>query len=208
MSLNESGITFCAESLLQYQRTGSLRPPMGNRDPAVAPQGVYRCIGNDNWVALTVRSGEEWKQVAELIGRPDLAADESLQDLAGRQARHDELDEAISGWTAGLEQYEVAQMLQARRVPAAPVLANWQIMADPHIFERGLYQTVLHPVVGAYPTVTWPWRFSRTPARIARSAPLFAEHNRQILAEAGLDEDAIATLYESRITTDEPTPAE
>jgi len=63
-------------------------------------------------------------------------------------------------------------------------------------------------VVGAYPTVTWPWRFSRTPARIARSAPLFAEHNRQILAEAGLDDAAIAALYESGITTDEPTPAE
>ena len=77
-------------------------------------------------------------------------------------------------------------MLQARGVPAAPVLANWQIMADPHVFQRGLYETILHPVVGAYPTVTWPWRFERTPARIVRPAPLFAEHNREILAEAGL----------------------
>ena len=34
MSLNECGVTFCAEALLDYQRTGELRPPMGNRDPA------------------------------------------------------------------------------------------------------------------------------------------------------------------------------
>jgi crotonobetainyl-CoA:carnitine CoA-transferase CaiB-like acyl-CoA transferase len=208
MSLNECGVTFCAEALLDYQRTGELRPPMANRDPAVAPQGVYRCIGNDNWVAVTVRSGEEWAQVADLIGRPDLAADASLQELAARQDRHDELDSAISAWTADLEQYEIAQMLQARGVPAAPVLANWQIMADPHVFERGMYQTILHPVVGAYPTVTWPWRFERTPARIERSAPLFAEHNREILTEAGLDDDAIAALYASGTTADEPTPAE
>jgi crotonobetainyl-CoA:carnitine CoA-transferase CaiB-like acyl-CoA transferase len=208
VSLNECGVTYCAEALLDYQRTGELRPPMANRDPKVAPQGVYRCIGNDNWVAVTVRSGEEWKKVADLIGRPDLAADESLATLEGRHARHDELDAAISAWTAPLEQYEVAEMLQARGVPAAPVLANWQILPDPHIHARGMYETIVHPVVGAYPTVTWPWRFERTPARIVRSAPLFAEHNREILKESGLDDDAIEALYASGTTADEPTPAE
>jgi crotonobetainyl-CoA:carnitine CoA-transferase CaiB-like acyl-CoA transferase len=204
ISLNECGVTFCADALLSYQRTGELRPPMGNRDPDVAPQGVYRCIGTDNWVAITVRSADEWRAVADLIGRPDLAADASLASLEGRHGRHDELDAAISAWTAPLEQYEVAEMLQARGVPAAPVLANWQILADPHIFERRMYENVLHPVIGAYPETTWPWRFERTPARIARPAPLFAEHNRELLTEAGLDEAAIAALYESGTTADEP----
>ena len=147
MSLNECGVTFCAEALLDYQRTGELRAPMANRDPNVAPQGVYRCIGNDNWVALTVRSAEEWRQVAELIGRPDLAADESLADLADRQARHDELDAAISAWTADLEQYEIAEMPCRRGAcRPAPVLANWQIIADPHIYQRGMYE--MHPAPG------------------------------------------------------------
>ena len=180
---------------------------MGNRDPLVAPQGVYRCIGTDNWVALTVRSADEWRAVAEVIGRPDLAADDSLAELAARHARHDELDAAISAWTADLEQYEVAAAFQARGVPAGPVLANWQIQADPHIFGRGMYETILHPVVGAYPTTTWPWRFERTPARITRPAPLFAEHNREVLGEAGLDAAAIEALYASGTTADEPTPA-
>jgi crotonobetainyl-CoA:carnitine CoA-transferase CaiB-like acyl-CoA transferase len=208
ISLNEAGVTFCAEALLHLQRTGELRRPMGNRDPLVAPQGVYRCIGTDNWVALTVRDGEEWKRVANLIGRPDLAADESLATLEGRHARHDELDAAISAWTAPLEQYEIAEALQAIGVPAGPVLANWQIMADPHIHARGMYQTVVNPVVGAYPTTTWPWRFERTRPRIARPGPLFAQHNREILEEAGLDAAAIAALYASGTTADEPTPAE
>jgi crotonobetainyl-CoA:carnitine CoA-transferase CaiB-like acyl-CoA transferase len=207
MSLNECGVTFCAEALIDLQRTGELRAPNANRDPSVAPQGVYRCIGTDNWVALTVRSADEWKQVADLIGRPDLAEDESLSELSARQARHDELDAAISAWTAGLEQYEISYALQERGVPAGPVLANWQILPDPHIYQRKMYETILNPVVGAYPTVTWPWRFERTPARIARPAPLFAEHNLEILKEAGLDDDAIAALYASGTTADEPEVA-
>ncbi len=207
LSLNEAGITYCADALLSYERTGELRPPMANRDPSVAPQGVYRCIGTDNWVALTVRSAEEWRRVATLIGRDDLAEDASLHELVGRWDRHDELDAAISAWTAGLEQYEVAHALQGLGVPAGPVLANWQILPDPHIHERGLYQTMVNPVVGAYPTTTWPWRFERTPAALTRPAPLFAQHNREILHEAGLDDAAIAALYASGTTADEPTPA-
>ena len=45
-AVNECGVTYCAEALLDYQRTGEMRPPMANRDPLVAPQGVYRCIGD------------------------------------------------------------------------------------------------------------------------------------------------------------------
>src|SRR5437764_2190820 len=204
MALNESGVSFCAEALLEYQRTGVLRAPNANRDPRVAPQGVYRCVGTDNWLAVTVRSAHEGGALAEVIGRPDLAADETLADLAARQSRHDELDAAISAWTAKLEQYEAAEALQARGVPAGPVLANWQVLPDPHIHERGVYQTVAYPVVGAYPATTWPWRFERTPARIARPAPLFAQHNREVLAEAGLDEAAIAALYASGASADTP----
>jgi crotonobetainyl-CoA:carnitine CoA-transferase CaiB-like acyl-CoA transferase len=92
-------------------------------------------------------------------------------------------------------------------VPAAPVLANWQVLPNPHIHERGLYQTVLYPVVGAYPATTWPWRLSRTPARIARPAPLFAQHNAEVFQEAGLDDGVVAALYASGATADEPTPA-
>ena len=204
IALNEAGVTYCAEALVQLQTTGEVRPPMANRDPSVAPQGVYRCIGTDNWVAVTVRSGDEWKKVATLIGRADLADDPSLRDLSGRHTRHDELDAAISAWTAGLEQYEVAHALQALGVAAGPVLANWQIQADPHIYHRRMYETTVHPVVGAYPTTTWPWRFERTPASLRFPAPLFAQHNREILQEAGLSDEAIAALYESGTTADEP----
>lgn len=207
ISLNESGVTYCAEALVELQTSGKVRAPNANRDPAVAPQGVYRCIGTDNWVAITIRSCDEWQRLARTIGRQDLADDLSLASLAGRHNRHDELDAAISTYTAGLEHYEVAHALQALSIAAGPVLANWQIQADPHIHYRKMYETIVHPVVGAYPTTTWPWRFDRTPARLSRPAPLFAEHNREILREAGLNEDAISNLYETGTTADNPLTA-
>src|SRR4029079_7507971 len=105
------GYSVCGVAVRRLHQAGELRQPMANRDPRVAPQGVYRCIGTDNWVALTVRSAEEWRTVASLIGRDDLADDPELQTLEGRWARHDELDAAISAYTAPLEQYEVTEAL-------------------------------------------------------------------------------------------------
>ncbi|MFN0029029.1 MAG: CaiB/BaiF CoA transferase family protein [Acidimicrobiales bacterium] len=204
MSLNECGAGFCAESLTQYQTLGTVRGPAGNRDPRFAPQGAYRCAGSDHWVAISVQDDTDWVALAHAMDRPDLAADSGLATLSGRQQRHDELDTAINQWTAGLEQYEVAWALQRRGVSAAPILANWQILPDPHLHARGVYQPIEHPVVGVYPTMTWPWRFDRTPARLARPAPLFAEHNREILTEIGLDTAAIDALYATGVTADTP----
>ncbi len=208
MSLNECGAAFMAEPLLDYLANGVVRKPMANRDPRFAPQGVYPNAGDDNWVAISVQSDEDWVELAHAMGRPDLANDPELATTAGRWARHDELDKEIGTWTATLEQYEVAWELQRRGVSAAPVLANWQVLPDPHIHHRGFYQSIEHPVVGVYPTSTWPWKFSRTPARLDRPGPLFAEHNRQIFEELGYDEARLAQLYERRVTTDAPIEPE
>ena len=121
MSLNECGAAFCCEALVRHAVAdgaavgGAPPPPAANRDPRFAPHGVYPCAGTDLWVAIAVQADDEWPRLAEALGRADLAADPGLATLAGRRARHDELDAAIATWTSGLEQYEVAWALQRGR---------------------------------------------------------------------------------------------
>ena len=85
------------------------------------------------------------------------------------------------------------------------MLANWQLLPEPHLNARGFFVTIDHPVTGTYPWESWPWRFARTPARIYRPAPVFGEHTHEILADLGRDAQAVATLYESGVTADVPT---
>ena len=68
----------------------------GNTDPHMAPHGVYPSSGDDRWVAVACRDDADWRALAGLLGRDDLA------DLstAERLARHDELDELVAAWTA------------------------------------------------------------------------------------------------------------
>lgn len=206
LSLNECATIFFSEPLVEHLSTGSVRRPAGNRDPRFAPQGAYPCAGFDNWVAISVQSDDQWERLASRLGRPDWAGAEDLAHVAGRHRRHDEIDAAIETWTRERTQYEVSRELQAIGISAAPVLANWQVLADPHIHALGFYVPVEHPAVGVYPQASWPWHFSATPASIRRPAPLFAQHNTEILAELGLDQSAIDRLHEMQVTADAPTP--
>ncbi|MFV0257888.1 MAG: CoA transferase [Acidimicrobiales bacterium] len=204
LSLNEAGAGFVAEALLHQAATGTTPGPRANDDPRFAPHGVYRCAGTDNWVAIAVQDDDDWRRLCDEAGFDDLAADPALATLAGRWERRRELDARIGAWTAPLGQYPVARRLQAVGVAAAPVLANWQILADPHVHHLGFFAPIEHPEVGVYPTPTWPWAFAETPAALRRHAPLFAQDNRQILAEIGLDPAAVDALYAAGVTANEP----
>ena len=205
VALNEAGAAYFFEALMEYQTTREIRRPNGNRDRRFAPQGAYRSAGEDCWIAVSVQSDADWAALCRVIGREDLLADSELGSLEGRTARHDELDMAIEAWTSEREQYEGAWELQRGGVSAAPILANWQVLHDPHIHASGFYQWVEHSVVGVYPYPSWPWRFSRTKPSIRRAAPRFAEHNHEVLSELGYDDEQIAELYALEITSDVPT---
>ena len=165
ISLNECGAAFCADALTHHLATGAVPRPAANRDDRFSPHGVYRCAGADFWVAVCCQDDEAWPALAATIGRDDLAGDAALATLAGRRARTAEIDAAVSAWAADWEQEEAAAFLQAAGVSAAPVLANWQMLADPHLHERGVFPAIVHPVVGVHRTTALPIRYGRTPAR-------------------------------------------
>jgi len=64
-----------------------------------APQGVYPASGDDQWVAITVESDITWTALREVIAAPNWANASDLATVAGRRARHDELDGLIAEWT-------------------------------------------------------------------------------------------------------------
>jgi crotonobetainyl-CoA:carnitine CoA-transferase CaiB-like acyl-CoA transferase len=85
------------------------------------------------------------------------------------------------------------------------VLANWEIVTDPHLHERGYLVYVNHPEAGVLPYPGFGWKLSRTPARVRRHSPMFAEHTRDVLqGTLGMTDAEIARLYEVNATADEP----
>ena len=95
LSQAESSIQLLAPAVLDHQLTGTNPGRHGNDDLRHAPHGVYRCAGDDDWVAVACTDDDAWLRLCAAIGRDDLAADPALRTAAGRLAARRALGDAL-----------------------------------------------------------------------------------------------------------------
>ena len=173
--------------------TGLAPKRLGNRSRNAAPQGVYPCTGTDEWVALTVETGEQWRALAALIGGDDLVNDDRFASIAGRMRHHDELDRIIGAWTGGRSTLDAEQMLQAAGVPAERMrrVADFVGAPDSGAAYRPIPGEQAQPVLAC----SLPFRFSRSTVATAGRPCLLGEHTNEVLADwLGLDDAEIDVL--------------
>ncbi|MCY3648015.1 MAG: CoA transferase [Chloroflexi bacterium] len=176
----------------------------GNRSPAFAPQGVYPCRGDDNWVAITVQSDDAWKALVALIDRPALA-DPSLGTESERRRRHDAIDAEIAAWTADRDAHVVAALLQEAGVAAGPALSNLEMVADPHLRTRNMIVAIDHPDAGRREFPGFPIHLSETPVERFAGAPTLGQHNEAILCDLlGYSGDEYTALLSAGVIADNP----
>jgi crotonobetainyl-CoA:carnitine CoA-transferase CaiB-like acyl-CoA transferase len=153
----------------------------GNRDRWRAPQGLYRCRGDDRWLAISVRDDDAWIALATAIGREDLARDPRFASLDQRLTHHDELDEVLGRWTAEQSATEAFHVLQQAGVAAAPLLDDGLFAADPHLRERRWQQPLNSLDVGTHLHPGWPYR--GVPQEWRRGSPVLGQDNEYVYKE-------------------------
>ena len=102
-------------------------------------------MGDDQWIALSVGSDEEWQALCRLMGRKNLAEAPRFSDILSRRRNHDEMDELISAWTAGVDKYELMHLMQRQGIASGPVLTGKDVHFDPHYRSRGFLERVSYP---------------------------------------------------------------
>jgi crotonobetainyl-CoA:carnitine CoA-transferase CaiB-like acyl-CoA transferase len=174
---------------------------LGNRDRRRAPQGIYPCA-DGRWVALTVTDDDAWRGLTTALGRADLAADARLADVAGRQAAHDELDDAIAEWATTRTAYDAFRVLQGSGVAAAPCVDDAMLAEDPHVVSREWIRPLASRDVGTFPHLGHTFR--GIPLAWERGAPALGEDNEYVFKEiVGLDDAEYARLVDEQVATED-----
>ena len=194
-------LTACLpEALLDFQMNDRVRPPTANADANYAPHNVYRCKGPDRWLAIAVTRHDEWLALCEVIERPDLAADPDLANQAGRHARHNEIDAAITAWTRNQDDYAAMHRLQWAGVPAGPFLEPSRLFRDPQLRDGGYFTRQ------QVPDGTWRdlpglgWRFAGGPDPYLSPAPVLGQDNDYVYRDLlGLSEAEISRLQDEQV---------
>ncbi len=209
LSEHEAAIPLVGDALIDYQMNDRRPERRGNRSWFAAPQGVYPCAGEDEWVAVSCHNDAEFERLCDAAGHAEWKDDERFADLLARHDNHDALDAVIAGWTRGRTKLEAMATLQAADVRAAAVLHGKDLLFNEHLRARRHFDVVDHPEVGPRPYPRQlPVQFSGFDARPRAHAPLLGEHNDEVLQDlAGLTDADLSALREQGIIGDHPEPA-
>ena len=178
----------------------------GNRGHGWAVQNLYRCAGDDDWVAVTVRTDDQWHALAEVMGRPSWTNDDRFGTVTGRQAHADEIDRQLQDWFGGQDLCRAVDDLAAVGIPVAPVVSPSLVTENDQLNDRGFLETLEHPRTG-------PGRYPRPPfapldgqrAWLMRPPPTLGEHNDEVLrGMCGLTDQELARLASAGVIGTRP----
>jgi formyl-CoA transferase len=181
--------------------TGKPLARTGNRSSVGGYADLIRCAGrgaNDYvYVMLPADTEAAFEALLEIIGREDLKRDPRFATPSAQARNAGALTETIESWTISRGKHEVMEAFARRGIACGAVLDTKEVLADPHLRERGAIVDLEHPTRGRFSTIASPLRLSNS--RVAPSpAPLLGEHTEEVLREiAGYSGEGIGRLRET-----------
>lgn len=196
----ECMIPFASPWITMQSIRGIAPEKYGSRHPQFVPHGCFRCAGEDNWIVVTVTDAHMWHRLALLIGRPDWAADESLNTAEARRSIENDIEISIAAWTLTRDADEAMSELQAVGVAAGVARMPIDLLNDRQLKSREFLQVAERAFIGVHSQPSMPIREGARPFRVRTAAPTLGEHNAEVLSGIlGLSQADIAQLAKENI---------
>ncbi|HTL00293.1 MAG TPA: CoA transferase [Pseudomonadales bacterium] len=193
-TLLESGMAHAVWEAGIYTTTGAISGPVGSAHRLAAPYEAFATA--DGFIVVGVATQKIWTKFCIALDARHLETDPRFATELGRLEHRDALKVLIEAVLAQNTSRHWLDRLLGDGVPAGPINDIAQAVEDPHIVARGL----IVDVDGERYTRA-PIGLSDTPVALRRGAARVGEHTREVLREAGLDDDRIAALERSGVVS-------
>ena len=154
----------------------------------------------DGKVAIVSTTSRQWKDLTEIIGRPEMATDPKFSNYLVQIHNHEEAVRLIEAWTSAHTSQEIISVLEGKKIPCGIAYTIEKVNTDENLKQRGMFQQVHHERYGDIDIPGFPFKFSAAEGSIRMPAPGLGEHSRLILEQwLGYTSAEVQELYKRKI---------
>jgi crotonobetainyl-CoA:carnitine CoA-transferase CaiB-like acyl-CoA transferase len=169
----ETVLSVTAAQTIEFEVLGEVLSRRGNRGHPAVEQDLYRCAGEDNWIAVSVHTDAQRKALSQLTDGAELGE-----------------------WLAAQHLEAVVGALASAGIPAAAVVSPSLVTENPQLRHRGFFERLEHRRTGEglYPTPPFALLYGAN-RWLDRPPPTLGEHNADVLTQlCGLTEADLERL--------------
>ncbi|SVA45411.1 uncharacterized protein METZ01_LOCUS98265 [marine metagenome] len=177
-SMAEALIETMPISVLHEQMAGTPKLPNGNDDEYDILSDVFSCKGDDEWIAVSVSTRDQWDSLCELLDAPGLKSGDITE-----KSIISEMKNLVSKWSARLGDFDAASILQGKGIQSGPSWDVSRVYRDEFLKERN-YMVEMKTSDGNLrymPGV--PWWFDDTSSPLIKAAPELGQDNHNVFKE-------------------------
>jgi len=174
----------CQVSLLTYiaqyfWTDGRVPTRMGSAHSSVVPYGAL--AARDGHLIVAVFAEKFWGAFCRAVEHPEWERDPRFATNRDRVANRAALMPLVEATFATRTTDDWLARLREHGVPAAPILAVDQVLADPQVKHRDMVVEVRHAALGPLPTLGTPIKVEDAPALEIAPPPRLGEHTDEVL---------------------------
>lgn len=166
--------------ITRYSVTGEVPERTGHSQSTTVAES-YQC--KDGYARIFVNQADHWKRFVDWLGRPPELLDPKYENAQNRFPLRQTIDRLVEARTLNYETKTFFDEFQSLRLAAAPINSPSAFLADEQTQERSFVTTVEHPRLGRHDFPGDPYKFSETPWRVERGAPLLGQDQEEVAQE-------------------------
>ena len=166
--------------ITRYSVTGEIPERAGHSQSTTVAE-TYKC--KDGYARIFCNQPDHWKRLVEWLGNPAELMDPKLENVQNRHPLRPVLDRIIEARTSTSDTKTFFEEFQSHRLAASPINSPSAFLEDPQTKHRQYVVEIDDPYLGRHRFPGDPYKFSESPWRIERGAPLLGEHQQAVTDE-------------------------